>query len=351
MKKKERIITGHDHGGDGFEIIDMLDLKQMINFSILNGDQFQKVINEKRVSTLELETKSYPHAKYDGIGAFSEFIKESGFTPPKLPLSKEQNAPSKIVRFFLFSKAMIVGRKIDLRDSKDWKNFDITAKINNEDKSINNIDFWFVLSREQTMKLEEKASMAGVSLNSYLLNKLNKTIFSHMSDENIPRRWMIPVNMRGPVQLDNQYGNHSSSLDLYQLPREAPLQTHKKIKKALKKKLHWKSWIFFTIIKTIGKDKLYQILTNPKNPAIRPYIGSFSNLGSWLIPGLEDGTMFFSQSVSKTVPFACGAVKVNGILGITWRKHPSLLISNEDFKRMLAVYKTILISEESNFYS
>jgi hypothetical protein len=56
---------------------------------------------------------------------------------------------------------------------------------------------------------------------------------------------MMPVNMRGPVEMRRDTDNHASFTEIISKPGDSPMALHSRIRRALNGGQHWFMWQFF----------------------------------------------------------------------------------------------------------
>lgn len=333
--KSKSVITGHDYGADLFSAIRELGDHMDIQFAVVSQNKTDRNENRGGISVENPKSHSYSHCEYDGIGAFSSFLKSVGITPGSIPTCREPSCPPDWKRYFQIVKILIQGTLRDRRDGTGWKNYKSESGIYPD--SPDHFRHWFLLNPAETRRVHEKAREADVSTNSYLLNRIHNHFASSMiSDAGKICRWMVAVNLRGPVALDRPEGNHSSSIGIYVHSDDPPQKTHRRVKKAFTSKDHWANWNFMTISRTIGKRKLVEGMKKNAEKGVRPYIGTFSNLGKWTLPDFQETGMLFSPPPGPNTPFSAGALEVNGSLGLAFQCHPSLKLTEETLDSIIS---------------
>ena len=77
-----------------------------------------------------------------------------------------------------------------------------------------------------------------------------------------------------------------------------------------------------------------------------PFVGSFANIGNWVIPGREKETWALSSIVTKIRPFGAAAMTFNGRLSLSLLVHKSLENDAREVSRWLALWKKGVIDFE-----
>lgn len=341
--KSKSVINGYDYAEDFFSAIEEQGNNMDILFATVQSKKSEDLADVEQYKEQNIPCVNYSHAKYDGIGSFLTFLDSQKVKTDKVLECKNPYCPPNWMRYYLFLKLMVKGKIKDARDGIGWKDYDYHTDFTSYSPKY--IKHWFLLSREETEAFEHKTEQSGVSNNSYLLNLLQKHCAPFMIlDTSKSCKWMIPVNLRGPVALDRTAGNHSASLGIYVSSADQPEKTHKYIKKAFKANDHWATWDLMTITKAIGKKKLIEGIKKSDEKGIRPFIGTFSNLGSWSLQGFNGAGMLFCPPPSTTAPFAAGALKVNGSLGFAFQIHPSLKLTESSLSDLISNFKSELFN-------
>ena len=176
------------------------------------------------------------HATYDGVGGFVHLLRQDhGATHVEVPARKSR-PPSLMARAAALLR--LVAKKPE--PAAACKNMDLSAQVKSARPGT-----WFateLFDRECTQRLTRKARALGVPLNSLLLAALGRASESELYAG--PARWIMPVNMRGPVALANDTANQTGYLHI-ELPADStPSQAHEQMKLALRRREHWATWLF-----------------------------------------------------------------------------------------------------------
>ena len=253
------------------------------------------------------------HAEYDGLGGFVHVLRQ---TFPdrdiKLP-QRAARAPSFTKRAAALLR-MVVQKPVP---AAAWKGYDASwagwrLQPGSELATL-------VLASEETHRLSAKARAEGVSLNSLLMFTLAKATRPELEDG--PRLWMMPVNMRGPVTLARDTANQTGYLQIDIADDAAIADVQDQLKQALRRRDHWASWSFLNLSQLIGLTGISQVFKlQMMRFQNRPFVGSFSNLGTW--SGV--GEWCICPLVTKTSPVGVGAIVCDGRLALTIEAHPSI---------------------------
>jgi hypothetical protein len=257
------------------------------------------------------------HACHDGLGWFATLLrKHAPGADISIPQLKETGRPSRLAQARAFLRLM--ARKPQTAGM--WSTFDAnwrapSAGLSHASRAV----AAHALTVGQTNRLSEHARELRVSLNSLLLATLGQV--SEPLLQGGPAFWMVPVNMRGPVNLEDETANHSSYLQIKTGGDVSAQHLHDQVKVALGRLEHWGGWLFANVGRVVGyagMKWLYQREIARTNG--RPWVGAFSNLGSWN----NCGQWFVCPPVAKTCPLGVGVVICEGCLSLTIDAHPSI---------------------------
>jgi hypothetical protein len=267
----------------------------------------------KRRPDGSIEWTFLSHASYDGLGGFVHLLRrDHGAARVAVPVRKSR-IPSLMARTVALLR--LVAKKPEAAAA--WKNMDQSAQVK---RTMPGTAFATELfDPECTQQLTQKARALGIPLNSVLLAALGRASKGHLGAG--PARWIMPVNMRGPVALANDTANQTGYLHIELPPDATPAQAHEQMKLALRRRDHWATWLFLNAgrivgyrgIRAIYKMQMYRFEG-------RPFVGAFTNLGSWD----GHGEWFVCPPVAATCPVSAGAIVCNGRLSLTIEAHPSV---------------------------
>jgi len=253
----------------------------------------------------------YPsHAHYDGLGGFVHVLR--GAFPGRVIEVPERpgRAPSRMQRLAAVLH-MVAQKPVP---AAAWKGYD-PAWSGRRSGAGNEFATRF-LDADATRRLNEVARANGVSLNSLLMWTLAKATRPEL--EKGRRLWMMPVNMRGPVKVARDTANQTGYLQIEAADDASIADVQDQLKKALRRRDHWASWTFLNLSRLIGLAGINQVFkVQMKRFQNRPFVGSFSNLGSW--KGV--GQWCVCPLVTKTSPVGVGAIVCDGRLAITIEAH------------------------------
>jgi hypothetical protein len=253
------------------------------------------------------------HASYDGLGGFVHLLRrDHGADRVEVPMRKSR-PPSLMARTVALLR--LLAKKP--QPAAAWKNMDPLAQVKRTGPGTAFTTELF--DRECTQRLTQKARALGIPLNSVLLAALGRASESELGAG--PARWIMPVNMRGPVVLASDTANQTGYLHIEIPARSTPSQAHEQVKLALRRRDHWATWLFLNAGRVVGyrgMRAIYQMQMSRFGG--RLFVGAFTNLGSWD----GHGEWFVCPPVTLTCPVSSGAIVCNGRLSLTIEAHPSM---------------------------
>ncbi len=255
---------------------------------------------------------SLSHAVYDGLGGFVHLLRQSHGSHVAVPVRKSRK-PS------LLQRAAALLRLIARKPVPAAAWTAMAASWQPPTAGPGTAFTVELLETGRTQHLMRQARAQCVPLNSLLLGALARASADELRDG--PARWMMPVNMRGPVALARDTANQTGYLQI-EIPAGASAsQVHEQVKLALGRRDHWATWIFLNAGRLVGYAGVRAIYgLQMSRFGGRPFVGSFTNLGSW--DGF--GEWFVCPPVARTCPVGVGVIVCNGQLSLTIEAHPSM---------------------------
>lgn len=223
--------------------------------------------------TTEPEWIYHKHINVDGIGGFAQILRDRGVNVTELPQIKYPSSPSSLA--ILQSLPKFVRPKKRLQ----WVKLDGQPKpaVNTEAPTT---VAWHVFNESETTQIRRLCRKAGVTVNSFLVKHLTKAIRPFLADQSAVVPWMLPVNVRGKVDLGRDTANHTSYITVKVKSYETVTDIHRNIYKALGKGEHWANWQAYQLCLNLSHG-MKKYLLDSGNAMPEWYIGSFSNLGDW----------------------------------------------------------------------
>ncbi|MBL9020505.1 MAG: hypothetical protein JNL83_40345 [Myxococcales bacterium] len=185
-----------------------------------------------------------------------------------------------------------------------------------------------LLSASATARVVGAAKAAGVSVGAHLLHALTEAVVPLLAEPGRSVTWGVPVNMRGPVQVEPAEANASSIMPV-DVPRGGDARAvHDALQRALAAKLHWGKWDQLNLIARLGKRFLKKKVEHYYRTADPARIGVFSNVGAWTGRTDDDLGILAYGVPAFTDPLFATVLTWNGKLALTLRAHPSLATSD-----------------------
>ncbi|RZA07220.1 MAG: hypothetical protein EOP11_08330 [Proteobacteria bacterium] len=178
---------------------------------------------------------------------------------------------------------------------------------------------WKVFSREETARIHGLAKAERVSVNAWIMARLNKVILPALLEGPAEGRWLFPVNMRGPVWLGEGQleglGNQSSGIPLRVKPDSTAAEIHDQIKRSLEAGLHWATWWMLHVGKLVGVRGMRHFSKSSEAKSF--WLGSFTNVGIWdCAEASPDEAWLVAPPGSRNYPIGVGIVTWNGRMSI-----------------------------------
>lgn len=270
-----------------------------------------------------------PHSRYDGIGGLVYLLQQHGYTIDNLPEIQENTHPSILTKFLLFLRQFRADRLQLVIDPIKWKQYDASKALQGAMSSI----CWYIFDKKETESIILAAKSNQITVNTFLLWTLNEatkqTLLQSSTKENAAT-WLMPVNMRGLIDLGDPYANHSISVRVEIAADNSVKKLHDNINEIIRiKKNYWAYWWRVQLMKFIGVNGMKRLMIKNQLP-IRNIFGAFSNLGIW--PPIKENTKeedwLFSPPAFSTYPITAGCMTWYGKLSLTLQIHP--VIANKE---------------------
>ena len=265
------------------------------------------------------------HDQFDGVGGFAHILRKDGWPVKTLPKSRESGPPSRLSMVLPMIRYVIGKRKVT----------EVKWKEEHEENKIGTIDaFSKGLTLGETKRVLTKAKASGVTVNTLLLESINKIVNSHLQQQEKANIWVVPVNIRGAINRANDTSNHVSFFPVSIEHGQSLSEIQTESKKNLDKKSQWVTWHFLNLTgKKKGRDGIFEMVKSTIDEHLG-VTGVFSNLGSWPHSDdlgsmseyskkiSDDKTWFFGPNITAAVPVGAGALTWFGKLGLTVQVHP-----------------------------
>ena len=256
------------------------------------------------------------HANYDGLGWFATLIRrQRGDASIAIPRMKDTTKPSWLAQ----ARALLrlLARKPE--PAAMWSTWNADWQAPAGGAEAGKAVAVYAFDADSTRRLADLAAAKGASINSLLLAALGRASAPQLASGRA--LWMVPVNMRGPVNLARETANHTSYLQIVTAAEATAQDIHHQIRTKLGNNEHWGAWLFANcgrLVRFAGmKFAFHRELSRTGG---RPWVGAFSNLGAWD----NCGQWFVCPPVAKTCPLGVGIITCEGRLSLTIDAHPSI---------------------------
>lgn len=267
------------------------------------GIRFGRVLDR----TGEVEWFFVSHVDCDGIGGFARILRERGIETGKLP---EAKYPCRGVIAPLWNLWRDSRKASDCAVRDDW------LLLCAGGDSVG----WHLFTMEETRRIVARCRGMGVTVNSFLLKHLDEAVRPEIRRREARIRWLVPVNLRGDIQHNDDTENHVSGIEVCIAPGDSAVDVQAQILRRLARGEHRANHLLLMagcILSHSAKVKCLRIgRTKPVGN-----IGSFSNIGVWnLNTATDDGWVFCPPVVSGQL-FGAGCVTFQGRLGLALQGH------------------------------
>lgn len=266
------------------------------------------------------------HAETDGIGGFAEILRKRGAELERLPQLKYPSESSSV------DALKLVPKFLKPRDRVKWRRLPGKTAPSNSKEPPQAVG-WHVFDEAATLSIRRLCRRLGVTVNSFLVKHLTKAIRPFLEDESSTVPWMIPVNMRGKVNLGRDAENHSSYVGIKVRSYETVHDVHRNIYTALGKGEHWSNWQVYKLSR-VTTNGIRKFLIAKELAMSQWNLGGFSNLGDWDAEckiAQPDclGDWLFCPPVLRCQLVGAGCVTFQNRLTLMIQAHPELTTNSE----------------------
>lgn len=256
-----------------------------------------------------------PHDQYDGISGLGELLRGQSLRVDQLPtLRADRFSFLRGLRGVLAVLPALAVRRQHWRSDFGWSRD--AGSLPASERVVRRM-----FTREQTQGIVVAAKAAGVTVNTYLLFHLDAAVAAELTGPLAPRRWMIPVNLRGAVRRDAELPPQMSFLGV---DIEHGLSLHglqASVDRLKARGYHWGMWILLHLGRVLGAQGMRQDIRKRERQQ-HGVTGMFSNLGVWNVAGA--GHWIFCPAVTRVYPVGAGCITMNGRLGLAMQLHDAL---------------------------
>lgn len=266
-----------------------------------------------------------PHTDFDGIGGLADLLRRRGASLPRLPQIKHYSNKS------WTALARSLPSYVSLRHRLQWDLLEGPSRPTTKAEPPAAVG-WYVFDEGTSTQIRRLCRKNGITVNSFLLKHLTKSVRPLLKDQSAPVPWMVPVNLRGVVTRARDTENHSSYVGVRVQSFDTVQEVHRSIYRSLARGEHWANWMAYQsgVLLTGGMKKF---LISIERCMSQWNLGSFSNLGDWdpekrLDSAIGDGHWLFAPPVLRCQLVGAGCVTFQGRLSLTIQMHPELTVNS-----------------------
>lgn len=279
------------------------------------------------------------HEDHDGVGGMTALLEDRGFSVPTMPAMADPTPPPWLRRLFLLRDYLsaIRGWPQRWKTEPDW-----TQKLGSPSPAVALFD------RATTTALLSSLKAASSGLTAGVVACLDRVAAAQLLEGDSPRRWMVPVNMRGPDA--RQYENVVTSLVLPFPSGQSPQEVHGILRDMLRQRWHWGTTVIPAVLSRLRVGRLRRMVA--RFDARKSIFGYVSNVGVWPPAGVGDVDGDDSSSwclippVGRRGPLASVLLIYRGQLAITLHAHACLRLSDGDVASLLQRAADELLREQ-----
>jgi hypothetical protein len=267
-----------------------------------------------------------PHRDFDGAGGLAHL---TGIT---LPVATKRYVPSFWRRLLGFFHYLRVSKMKEVV----WKTYRPSLRGKRSEIA------WATFTLEETRGLEAEAKSSGVSLNTFLLQKIDRVLSREWTRPGTARRWLIPVDMRGSVHRDPPHSNHASYVSVSLTDGLDADAVARLVRHEIRRESQWGAWAVLNSGRWIGRSGMRRMMDSLRARELC-WMGTFSNLGKWTAGASRkagDPQWMFCPPTLVTQPISLGALVWNDRLSLTLQLHPALSENSSDAWRSLEACAT-----------
>lgn len=294
-----------------------------------HGENYTFRLGRYRLGMSQPDWFFLPHDRFDGLGGLAHVLRTRFNRDLELPQSGERR-PSGGERF----KAAL--RLLFRRFPRlmEWRDEDTAWRPGEARHSAPTALAWLLLSEEETRELRQQARQRRISFNAWLLWALAGATLAELRGQG-SLEWIVPINMRGAVQLERDTANAAWTLDVAFAPGASPQNVHGALQREFERRSHWGGWQLMNLLRYFTPRVLREVAR--REMAVRKH-GCFSNMGlvgpSALAERDAEWWMAFNP-VLRSRPVGAACLTWGGRLALTLQLHPALTRSPERAKDWL----------------
>jgi len=256
----------------------------------------------------DVEWHIVSHCDCDGIGGFARLLRERGVEITKLP---ETKSPCRGILSPLWK--LWRNRETDAACAlrSDWLPDPPTDQTNPENIA------WHLFTKDETQAILDNCRKKQVTINSYLLHGLDRSVRPEIRSPGKKITWVVPVNLRGDIRHADDTQNQVSCVEVKIAADDSTQAVHHQILQRLQRGEHRANFLLLILGGILNHAAKVSFLKKDRaKPAGN--IGSFSNLGIWKFDEKTNDTdgWLFCPPIVTGQRLGAGCVTFNGRLGI-----------------------------------
>ncbi|MFN2309988.1 MAG: hypothetical protein ABR553_09685 [Gammaproteobacteria bacterium] len=267
------------------------------------------------LSSGETQYVDYSHSTVDGVGGLMAEVEKGGqvFDPPELGGA----LPS--------WRQLLRSTPAFLRSMRSpalpWRLVEVRRQPQPHDFAF------IVFDKPETRALQAHVRAHRYSLAAYLLSRVHGVLGPRYLREDVPARWLFPINMRGPIRRTDPKSNHSTGIPLVCRFDTTPEELRAQMRQGLRDNLHWWAWHALHIGKLIGVRGMRWLSKREQTRHV--WMGSFTIGGEWPRRGgvplsAPDEILIGIPPGSPGYPIGVASVIWNGHFCMALKLHPMI---------------------------
>lgn len=203
---------------------------------------------------------------------------------------------------------------------------------------------WIYLSQDQTERLRRSSKAAGVSLNVYLLHRINQAVQPYLQNSSFKSSWIVPVAVYSSWELALLPGVRTSTVEINIGEKDSLQDLQRQLQSEVNREAYW-GFLVGAMINYVLPMSLNRAILQA-TIAKKNRVGTFSNIGKWT--GKEDHSIWaMAPNVHPGQPLGAGAVEFNGRLGLGFKFDPCLGFDSDTTLNFLAKLLRVVFQEHT----
>lgn len=253
---------------------------------------------------------SASHRYYDGIAGIAMTVMSKGVEfPDGLPRGREKRPPT--------LREWWRARRLPLAAPSARPAWKVLAPELADSPAP--LPVTVLLGEKETRMVEETARAAGVSSTVWLLWAADRAVRRVLCGPDAVLPWIYPVNLRGAVMRERESMNHCGGFPVTVSESMGPRELRDQVSVRMQRLEHWQQWWLLNLGRWVGQAGVNLLYRWSRGKA-GAFAGSYSNVGSWTVPGIDGLTG--SAPGSPAYPVCITTMVCNGRRGLAIRLHP-----------------------------